>query len=101
MGIERSEQEFNWQTLRQMTPEELMKIEWLKDEVKKNSLEDLILYNPAIESVINLIKGNKSFSSDQKAEKTPDNFEYLLEKEKMFALINKYEKESLKFAKKN
>lgn len=94
-------EELSWkklQELKNMTPENLMKIEWLEKEVAKNSLEDLKPYNPAIESILGLIKGTKQLSSDPKTTETLNNFEYLLKKEKTFALINKYEKEHTKVA---
>lgn len=92
MEIEKSEQKFNWQALKEIAPAEMMKIKWLKEEVKKNSLEELIPFNPAIESIINLIEGAKELSSDQETEDTINDFEYILEKEKMFALINRHKK---------
>lgn len=87
--------ELSWekiQELKKMTPENLMKVEWLRKEVGKNSLEELKPYNPAIESILGLIKGTKQLSSDEKTKEALNSFEYLLEKEKTFALINKYEK---------
>jgi len=78
-----------------LSPEELVKTDWLNKATEEIPIEELANYNPVINMILILIIETKNNMTDQMRDKQLAEYERQLKKEKIFALISKDAKENL------